>query len=94
MSLPSAARELIDRHELQPHPEGGWYRETWRASQTVPSPFGERPAGTLILYLIGGEAISRLHRLRQDEIWCHHAGPGLTLHVLDRDLALVRPSDP
>jgi hypothetical protein len=80
--LPDTARALIDRHGLQPHPEGGWFRETWRAAHQVPTPFGRRPAGTVIAFLIGGEHVSRLHRLHQDEVWLHHAGPGLVLHLI------------
>jgi uncharacterized protein len=80
--LPDEARALIDRHGLQPHPEGGWFRETWRAANQVPTPFGRRAAGTVIAFLIGGEHVSRLHRLRQDEIWFHHAGRGLVLHLI------------
>lgn len=82
MTLPAAAQRLIDRHQLSPHPEGGWYRETWRAAATVATPFGERPAGTSILYLIAGTQGSALHRLNQDEVWSYHAGPGLDLHVI------------
>lgn len=82
MTLPASARVLIDRLDLHPHPEGGWYRETWRSMHRVPTPYGERAAGTAIHFLIGGQVVSRLHRLRQDEIWFHHDGPGLTLHQI------------
>lgn len=83
MTLPAAAQHLIHRHQLAPHPEGGWFRETWRAAAKVATPFGERPAGTSILYLIAGAQQSALHRLNQDEVWSYHAGPGLDLHVID-----------
>ena len=65
---PEAAR-LIDALELREHPEGGWYRETWRAAARVEGPAGERAAGTSILYLLAGGAVSRLHRLKGDEVW-------------------------
>ncbi|MDY0110635.1 MAG: cupin domain-containing protein [Candidatus Krumholzibacteria bacterium] len=81
MPLPEAARRLCDAHALMPHPEGGWFRETWRAGLTVPTPWGERPAGTSILYLLTGGQVSRPHRLRQDEIWLFQAGTGLLLHL-------------
>ena len=77
-----AARDLVARLDLQPHPEGGWFRETWRADATVATPFGDRPAGTSILYLLDHHDVSRLHRLRQDEVWSFHAGAPLRLHIL------------
>ena len=82
-ALPPAARRLVEELQLQPHPEGGWYRETWRAAHMVATPGGERPAATSILFLLGGGAISRLHRLRQEELWLYQAGPGLDLHLFD-----------
>lgn len=85
MTLPAPAQDLILAHDLQPHPEGGWYRETWRSDLTLATPLGPRPAGTSILFLVGGAHVSRLHRLRQDEVWTHHVGPGLTLHRLAPD---------
>ena len=80
-SLPAAARRLRDRLQLLPHPEGGWYRETWRAGLTVATPWGDRPAGTSILYLLAGGQVSKPHRLRQDEVWSFQAGTGLDLHL-------------
>jgi predicted cupin superfamily sugar epimerase len=67
---------------LAPHPEGGWFRETWRADTLVETPRGPRPAGTSILYLLEGGAASRLHRLAWDEVWHLHAGGPLRLHLL------------
>jgi predicted cupin superfamily sugar epimerase len=76
------AHELVTRLDLQPHPEGGWFRETYRSPATVATPFGDRPAGTSILYLLDHHHVSRLHRLRQDEVWSFHAGAPLRLHTL------------
>jgi len=83
------ARALIEQLELQPHPEGGWFRETYRASLTLPGAAlpdqygGDRPAATAILYLLAAGEVSRLHRLRGEELWLYRAGPGLVLHVLE-----------
>jgi predicted cupin superfamily sugar epimerase len=77
-------RALIARHALEPHPEGGWFRETFRDSQRVATPFGQRPRSTRILFLLADGQVSRLHRLRQDEVWQHEDGPGLDLHVFGR----------
>ncbi len=76
-----AIEQLRDRLGLAPHPEGGWYCETWRSGLTVETPWGERPAGTSILYLLAGRQVSRPHRLRQDEAWSFQAGTGLLLHL-------------
>lgn len=69
---------------LVSHPEGGWYRETWRASLTLDAPgLGPRSAGTAAYYLLSGREVSRLHRLRSDEVWHHYAGCDLLLHLFE-----------
>lgn len=73
---------------LRPHPEGGWFRETYRARETVhmaalPPRFGgARALGTCIYFLIERPQVSRLHRLRADEVWHLYAGGPLNLHLL------------
>lgn len=74
--------ELVTAYGLAPHPEGGWFRETWRSPVQVATERGERPAGTSILYLVGQGAISRLHRLAWDEVWHWHRGDPLHLYLL------------
>jgi len=69
------ADALIDALGLAPHPEGGWYRQTWAA----PAPEGERPAGTAIHYLLRAGERSHWHRVDADEIWLFHAGEPLCL---------------
>jgi hypothetical protein len=73
------AREVIERLRLEPHPEGGWYRETWRGAE---SPAG-RPAGTAILFLLEGGAASRWHRVDADEVWAWHGGAPVELAMAD-----------
>ncbi|MCJ8156450.1 cupin domain-containing protein [Sphingomonas sp. LaA6.9] len=75
------ARALIDRLGLQPHPEGGWYRETWRAE----APFGTRAAGTAILFLLEAGQRSHWHRVDAEELWFWHAGAPLTLAIAPAD---------
>lgn len=79
--LPDEARRLCERLAMRPHPEGGWFCETWRSELRVVTPWGERSAGTSILYLLAGSQVSRPHRLRQDELWSYQAGTGLELHL-------------
>ena len=73
---------LIEQLQLSPHPEGGHFRETYRASQTVPTPRGPRPASTAILFLLQAGERSHWHRLESDEAWHFHAGGGLLVHEL------------
>lgn len=71
------AREVVERLRLERHPEGGWYRETWRGPET---PAG-RSAGSAILFLLEGDAPSRWHRVDADEIWAWHGGAPIELAI-------------
>jgi predicted cupin superfamily sugar epimerase len=62
---------------LEPHPEGGHYRETWRADPTV----GDRMMATAILYLLAAGERSAWHRVDADEVWLFHGGDPLELAV-------------
>ncbi len=84
------ARQYIDAFGLERHPEGGWYRETWRASREVAANGGRRRLGTSIVYLLERGDFSAFHRVRSDELWCFHAGDPLELFVLDADAGLLR----
>jgi hypothetical protein len=71
------AAELVAALGLEPHPEGGHYRETWRAG----APPGERSAGTAIYYLLQQGEVSRWHRIDSAEIWHWYAGAPLHLEI-------------
>ncbi|MGF1446495.1 MAG: cupin domain-containing protein [Pikeienuella sp.] len=71
----TTAKDLIQRLELTRHPEGGWYRETWRAAAAP----GERAAGTAIYYLLEAGDYSHWHRVDAAEIWHWYAGGPLSL---------------
>ena len=73
----TTARQIIDTLGLQPHPEGGWYRETWRAEATE----GERASGTAIYYLLEAGDVSHWHRVDAAEVWHYYAGGPLSLTV-------------
>ena len=75
---------------LEPHPEGGYYLETYRAAQTLRTPRGERPASTAILFLVTAESVSRLHRLSSDELWVYQGGLPLELVTIAPDGVLLR----
>ncbi|MGB8649034.1 MAG: cupin domain-containing protein [Mycobacteriales bacterium] len=67
--------------DLQPHPEGGWYRETWRAPGAVATPYGERSPATAILFLLEPGQASRWHRVRSAELWLWQGGGPLALDL-------------
>lgn len=73
------AAEIIAALGLEPHPEGGFYRETWRHD----APRGARAAGTAIYFLLTQEGASRWHRVDAAEIWHFYAGAPLLLSVAD-----------
>ncbi|MDF8364542.1 cupin domain-containing protein [Achromobacter anxifer] len=82
----TASAALIRRLDLLPHPEGGYYRETYRAADPVTRGDGaRRSASTAIYYLLCDGAWSTWHRIRSDELWHFHAGDALHIHVLAPD---------
>jgi len=72
---------------MSPHPEGGWYKETYRASGSIaPQGFdGERSFSTAIYFLLTADVFSAFHRIRSDEVWHFYAGDGLTVHEIAVD---------
>lgn len=76
------ASTVIEALGLQPHPEGGWYAETWRA----PSAEGERAAASAILYLLVDGERSHWHRVDAAEIWQYTAGSALELRISTNDV--------
>jgi len=97
------AEQRVRALALVPHPEGGWFRETFRSAERVPASAlpprynGERRLATSILYLLAAGERSHFHRLRSDETWWHHAGGAMHLHVLGGATALrlvVGPGSP
>ncbi len=85
-----AAQYWIERLSLQPHPEGGWYRQTYQAPLLLPQSAlpgypGDRAASTAIYFLLAGDQFSALHRLRSDEVWHFYAGSALVVHVIEPD---------
>jgi len=77
--------------ELLPHPEGGWYKEVYRAEESIapeglPERFdGPRSFCTSIYFLLAGDNVSTFHRIKSDELWHFYAGDGLTVHIIAAD---------
>lgn len=91
------AQQIIDHLKLERHPEGGWFRETWRADNAG------RATGTCIYFLLAAGESSHWHRVDATEIWLYHSGAPLILslsatndgpatdHVLSPDLSQGAP---
>lgn len=85
----SKAQNYIDTLGLLPHPEGGWYRETYRCAESttathLPTRYGgERSHSTAIYFLLPGETFSAWHRIKSDEVWHHYDGDTVEVYVLN-----------
>ncbi len=79
------APEVIRLLDLSAHPEGGWFRETWRHEPATP---GRRGAGTAIYYLLAAGERSRRHRVDATEVWHFYAGDPLELAVAEARMVL------
>lgn len=78
--MDTETKRIVERLGLEPHPEGGWYRETWRDH----APGGGRGACTAIHFLLEPGGRSHWHRVDATEIWLHQGGGALTLRT-ERD---------
>ncbi len=90
--LSDFARSLIDKLELEPHPEGGWYRRTWQSPIAANGDAGEgadmgenscgpRPLASLIYFLLPAGDASAWHLVDSDEVWLWHGPGSVTLEV-------------
>ena len=81
----------IDKLDLQPHPEGGYFKETYRSHEVIPKNAlperfgGDRVFSTCIYFLLNKKNFSAFHVIKQDEIWHFYEGSSLTLHIIDQD---------
>jgi uncharacterized protein len=86
-----SAQYWIRKLNLEPHPEGGYFRQTYRSALTLaraglPAEFrGDRAASTAIYFLLEGGNFSAFHRLKSDEVWHFYAGTPLAVHVIEAD---------
>ena len=84
-------QQLVDKYSLQPHPEGGWYKQTYKSTESVaaaalPERFGgDRPFSTAIYFLLEQGNFSAFHRIKSDECWHFYAGDRLQVYVIQQD---------
>ena len=85
------ASGIINFYGLQPHPEGGYYKQTYRSevlidSGALPDSFsGQRPISTAIYFLLPGGSFAAFHRIKSDELWHFYSGVSLHIHVIHQD---------
>ncbi|WP_103867314.1 cupin domain-containing protein [Aquimarina sp. I32.4] len=83
--------ELVEKLGMNPHPEGGFYKETYRSTGVVPQQIlgkeftGDRNYCTAIYFLLTSSNFSAFHKINQDEIWHYYEGASLYVHVIDKE---------
>ncbi|WP_298533133.1 cupin domain-containing protein [uncultured Algibacter sp.] len=82
------AKKIANKLNLLPHPEGGYYKETYRSSGVINQEnlgndfLGERHYSTCIYFLLTSDTFSAFHRIKQDEIWHFYKGTAIKLHII------------
>lgn len=81
------AKYWVENLDLLPHPEGGFYKEVYRSSESfLPKNFdGERNYSTSIYFLLEKGNVSHFHRIKSDEIWYYHGGDALSVFVIHKN---------
>jgi uncharacterized protein len=92
--MPANAKEIISSLDLLPHPEGGFYKETYRSTDqipggTLPSFGSDRSVATGIYFLLESGDKSVFHRIKSDEVWHHYDGGALEVLEISKDGELM-----
>jgi predicted cupin superfamily sugar epimerase len=80
---------LVSKLGLIPHPEGGYYKETFQSEEQISDHElsvnfeGRRKLYTSIYFLLTSDDVSHFHRLKSDELWYYHGGSSLSIHVIE-----------
>jgi len=78
----SRRNELVEKLDLLPHPEGGFYRETYRAVGEVSAYGGMRNFSTAIYFMLTPDTFSAFHKINQDEVWHFYEGDPICVHMI------------
>jgi predicted cupin superfamily sugar epimerase len=87
----STVNVLIQQYGLEPHPEGGWYKQTYKSNEQIaadalPERFGaNRAFSTAIYFLLEKGNFSAFHRIKSDECWHFYAGDLLLIYIIEQD---------
>lgn len=90
----SIVNTLIQRYGLEPHPEGGWYKQTYKSKEHIPADalperFGAtRSFSTAIYFLLVKGNFSSFHRIKSDECWHFYSGDPLLIYIIEQDGAI------
>lgn len=76
------AARLAKHLDLYPHPEGGFYRESYRSLANCEAFGRSRSASTAIYFMLRTGEVSKLHRIKSDEVWHHYEGGTLLIHCI------------
>lgn len=85
------ANQIIELLDLQEHPEGGYFKETYRSEGVIPNSaleskfVGDRNQSTGIYFLLTSEKFSAFHKINQDEMWHFYKGTSLKLHTISSE---------
>ena len=88
------ANQLIQKYNLEPHPEGGWYKQTYKSNEEInadalPERFGAKRAfSTAIYFLLEKGNFSAFHRIKSDECWHFYAGDPLVIYIIEQNREL------
>ena len=76
-------QKIVSNYKMESHPEGGWYKETYRSKDNTTIPqLGERSLMTSIYFLLESHQTSNFHIIKSDELWFYHSGSALTVHCI------------
>jgi len=87
----SFTNQLIQKYNLEPHPEGGWYKQTYKSNEEIdadalPERFGaNRSFSTAIYFLLEKGEFSAFHRIKSDECWHFYAGDTLLIYIIEQN---------
>lgn len=85
------AKYYIEKLQLQPHPEGGYFKEVYRSGEIIEAEHlpiryrGQRAFSTSIYFMLEGTQKSLFHKLKSDEIWHYYDGSSVKIHLIDID---------
>ena len=93
--IPEKAQFYIDQLQMLKHPEGGWYKETYRSKGVIAGEHldeyeGDRNYSTAIYFLLTSDNFSAFHRIKSDEMWHFYDGDGLTVHEIQTNGTYVK----
>jgi hypothetical protein len=84
-------KEIIQQLQLLPHPEGGYFKETYRSPETLVASGGKtRNVSTAIYYLLENDNKSHFHRIQSDEIWHFHQKDPLEIFIIEQGELIVK----